>query len=206
MAGMTATGPANPAWAGNAVTYKGLHVRLRRTNGRASEHLCTCGRQAEHWSYDGRDPDEHDSVFGPFSLNLDRYQPLCVRCHRALDRSPGFIPPLTKLNDREAKEVRELWATGELSRSVTWPTSSACRWPPSPESCWARRGLTWVAHGSAPGGLAPDAPTFERPRKGIQPERVPRQTMFEVPAGHQIGQSVRMQPIALGTVAGIGRP
>lgn len=74
-------------WAGEKVGYHGVHRRLYKEYGQARSHRCAdCGGQAEQWSYDGADPKERsDPRRGPFSADLDRYQPRCVPCHRKLD-------------------------------------------------------------------------------------------------------------------------
>lgn len=53
------TGPNNPHWRGDDISYRTAHDRVTRQRGKASEHRCVdCGRQARHWSYDGTDPNE----------------------------------------------------------------------------------------------------------------------------------------------------
>lgn len=82
------TGPDSVHWAGREITYDGFHRRLRRTRGLAASLRCEgCSNQAAHWSYDHTDPSEITSNKGPFSTDLDRYQPMCVRCHSKFDRS-----------------------------------------------------------------------------------------------------------------------
>lgn len=71
-----------------AATYSAIHFRLRKERGRAGGMTCVrCGGPAVQWAYDHTDPDERwDPASGlPFSLDLDRYQPLCLSCHRRLD-------------------------------------------------------------------------------------------------------------------------
>jgi hypothetical protein len=77
-------------WQGAAVSYDGLHKRLRKERGPADAHDCIdCGRQAAHWSYDHSDPDERLGSDGPYSVDLDRYDPRCSRCHILFDRRAG---------------------------------------------------------------------------------------------------------------------
>jgi hypothetical protein len=71
-------------------SYELVHHRLRKTRGPASEYLCVdCGNAAQEWSYDGCDPQQ---LFKPgktrlaYSLNPDRYEPRCKRCHSEYDR------------------------------------------------------------------------------------------------------------------------
>ena len=83
------SGSANPNWRGDDVEYAGIHGRLTAIRGKVTEHWCACGAQAEEWSYDHTDPDELRNRAsrddGPFSLDLARYTPMCVPCHRQLD-------------------------------------------------------------------------------------------------------------------------
>jgi hypothetical protein len=74
-------------WVGDAVTYMGLHSRLRSQRGKASDHTCVwCGEGADHWAYDHTDP---TPMFGPkdqpYSADVNRYQPMCKTCHRRMD-------------------------------------------------------------------------------------------------------------------------
>jgi hypothetical protein len=68
------------------VGYNAAHDRVRRDRGPAHDYRCVgCGRPARHWAYDHGDPDELASALGPYSLDLDRYRPLCVGCHKRAD-------------------------------------------------------------------------------------------------------------------------
>jgi hypothetical protein len=79
-------GPESLRWGGDDITYDGFHRRLRRTRGLASTFQCVgCSKQAAHWAYDHTDPSEVKSSKGPFSTDLDRYQPMCVPCHKRFD-------------------------------------------------------------------------------------------------------------------------
>lgn len=82
-----ASGPDHYNWS-EVPRYIAVHLRLRAQNGPASQEQCVnCDAQAQHWAYDHTDPDEHTEDGMPYSLDLERYQPMCVRCHRRLDRS-----------------------------------------------------------------------------------------------------------------------
>jgi len=72
---------------GDKVGYHGAHKRIYRLRGPASSRPCAdCGKQAQQWSYDGADPDERiDLGRGAFSLDPERYQPRCIRCHKTHD-------------------------------------------------------------------------------------------------------------------------
>jgi hypothetical protein len=66
--------------------YRNVHLRM----GDASAHACAegCGRQAAHWSYDGKDPDERRDDRGRrYSLKPNHYLPRCVPCHQWLDHA-----------------------------------------------------------------------------------------------------------------------
>lgn len=70
--------------------YGSLHTRIQRDRGRADDHACVdCGQQAEQWSYDHTDPNElmhfRDGGEYPYSLDINRYEPRCISCHRRFD-------------------------------------------------------------------------------------------------------------------------
>lgn len=74
----------------SAVGYVGVHLRLGRDRGRASDQQCRhCDQQAADWAYDHaeNDPDaKYDSVNGRiYSVNPARYIPLCASCHQLFD-------------------------------------------------------------------------------------------------------------------------
>lgn len=69
-------GAANPSWAGDSVSYNGVHARVKRERGRASLHNCMhCGGRARDWAYDHSDPNERiDPRKGcPYSPDVSRY-------------------------------------------------------------------------------------------------------------------------------------
>ena len=72
--------------------YPAVHHRVRRDKGTAASHACVdCGKEAAHWSYDHRDPDERrDEENGlAYSLYSIHYEPRCVPCHKSFDMSHG---------------------------------------------------------------------------------------------------------------------
>lgn len=82
-------GPASYVWRGDDVKYFAVHRRLRVLRGSAKKFTCAhCGLlPARHWAYDHQDPNERHSEDGwPFSLDPERYTPLCSSCHALLDR------------------------------------------------------------------------------------------------------------------------
>lgn len=79
-------GEAHHNWTGDAVTYSGMHIRVRNARGRAAEHECVhCGSAAEQWAYDHLDPDPRVEGDQLYSLSVDHYIPLCIPCHKAYD-------------------------------------------------------------------------------------------------------------------------
>jgi len=80
------SGERHPLWVGDAVSYDGMHFRLKAEFGVASTHLCPCGAQAEQWAYQHTDPNERfQAGDGPYSTDPDHYLPMCRPCHRQLD-------------------------------------------------------------------------------------------------------------------------
>lgn len=78
--------PKRPRRDPDQVGYDAVHARLRRSKGLATNYLCiACDRQAAEWAYDQADPAERRDKNGTFSLDPDRYNPMCRTCHRALD-------------------------------------------------------------------------------------------------------------------------
>jgi hypothetical protein len=82
-----ACGEGHGRWTGDEASYSAVHGRLVRTRGRASSFACAhCGESARQWAYDYGDPNErHDQQCGAYSVDLDRYMPLCVPCHTRFD-------------------------------------------------------------------------------------------------------------------------
>lgn len=79
-------GPDNPNWIGDDISYIGVHARLLRYRGPARNFSCAdCGGPAMDWSYDHQDPHEKQGDKGPYSTDLDCYDPRCKRCHIRLD-------------------------------------------------------------------------------------------------------------------------
>lgn len=85
-------GEAHPNWSGDSIGYSALHMRLRAYRGDASKLSCVhCGRRAAQWAYDYTDPgaerDKSSDLI--YSLDLARYMPLCVSCHKVFDIAHG---------------------------------------------------------------------------------------------------------------------
>jgi hypothetical protein len=83
--------PSRVLRGGSTTDYQRIHNRLRRVRGPAKLLTCeNCGKPAQEWSYDHRDPDERigENARGrrvTYSINLGHYRPLCVPCHRIVD-------------------------------------------------------------------------------------------------------------------------
>lgn len=80
-------GDRHPNWTGRDATYRCAHQRVKRDRGPAKRSRCVdCGQAAAEWSYDGSDPAaRHEEGKGHYSLDLERYVPRCVLCHRRFD-------------------------------------------------------------------------------------------------------------------------
>lgn len=75
------------------VGYRAAHARVQAARGPATCYPCAgdCGRPAGEWAYDNADPDELvatvNGAVRRYSLDSDRYQPLCRPCHRRFDKN-----------------------------------------------------------------------------------------------------------------------
>lgn len=71
------------------IGYTGAHQRVYRTRGKASDHTCSCGRQAFAWAYkhDTPDPDELMTPQGRrYSADPSYYVAMCGSCHNRFDK------------------------------------------------------------------------------------------------------------------------
>ncbi len=78
------------------VGYRGAHMRVVAARGHASSYLCAdCGRPAAEWAYQHGDPDELVAAVNGkprhYSLDSDRYAPMCRPCHRRLDTAQRVL-------------------------------------------------------------------------------------------------------------------
>lgn len=74
-----------PRW-NSPLGYSGVHQLLRAQRGSATKHPCvTCGGPAKQWAYLHTDPDQRESEWGPYSLDLEHYTAMCVPCHKRFD-------------------------------------------------------------------------------------------------------------------------
>lgn len=71
--------------------YITVHRQLMINRGIARQFPCVaCDSKADEWAYDGTDPDELKTLTvhgypAAYSADLDRYQPMCRKCHRSKD-------------------------------------------------------------------------------------------------------------------------
>ncbi len=79
-------GPDHPQWAAEP-GYMTVHRRIDRTRGKAKTYRCTkCGGAASQWGYDHSDPSPIVGSEGcEYSLDISRYDPMCVVCHAGMD-------------------------------------------------------------------------------------------------------------------------
>ena len=73
-------------------SYAGVHKRLSRERGRATQFACaTCGLPAHEWSYNGGAADEvtenYKGTLIAYSVDQSSYSPRCRPCHRRMDDS-----------------------------------------------------------------------------------------------------------------------
>lgn len=69
-------------------SYYQVHANLTRQFGRAKDHRCACGERAADWAYlhTAGDKEKRNSKGSPYSEDPGDYAPMCVHCHRLLDR------------------------------------------------------------------------------------------------------------------------
>lgn len=80
--------PFTYKWGSDGVGYIGLHARIRSQRGLADLLICQhCGGRAAQWAYDHTCTDERASEYGPYSIDIMRYIPLCCSCHKRFDLS-----------------------------------------------------------------------------------------------------------------------
>jgi hypothetical protein len=86
------SGSDSPHWVGNAISYDGIHFRIRTALGPASGYTCSnvaCDKQATQWAYDHLDLNEkfemRNGYLLPYSADIEHYRPLCIPCHNKLD-------------------------------------------------------------------------------------------------------------------------
>lgn len=95
VAALGVKGEGTPQWKGEEANYGAIHKRLKMSRGRAAEYRCAenCGRQAEHWSYDGYcSREKYDAKRRcPYCPHVDHYQPRCRPCHSHWDSDQDIV-------------------------------------------------------------------------------------------------------------------
>ena len=90
--------------------YRTAHLAVTSARGRAVNHQCVesgCEERATHWAYDHTDPDPViDQAGRIYSLDVNRYKPMCVPHHATLDRMHGRQQRTTV---RHVEVSQELW-------------------------------------------------------------------------------------------------
>jgi hypothetical protein len=68
-------------------TYEQMHAGLHWARGRASEHLCACGKPAKHWAYlyTASEQERVAEDGSRYSESFEDYAPMCISCHRSFD-------------------------------------------------------------------------------------------------------------------------
>lgn len=122
---MVKRGPLRADWVNDAaISYRGMHSRVVRSRGKASEHPCSaCTCPAEQWSYDETDPAPLVGVQNGstvrWSADVERYRPMCRSCHKRADNGVrkaegrwnprtaiGTANPRAKLTADQVREIR----------------------------------------------------------------------------------------------------
>jgi hypothetical protein len=81
-----AKGDKHPSWVGDNATNSAVHFRIAVARGKASEYMCIkCGVTADDWAYQYNCDSENQSARGPYSLDINKYEPMCSSCHRYFD-------------------------------------------------------------------------------------------------------------------------
>lgn len=127
-------------WRGDDITYRAMHLRLRRMRGNPDQFQCvTCGEIAAEWAYDGSCPREKRQLHGYYVLryspDIDRYEPKCTRCHRRADNKGALVSAFGEMKTlREwSMDPRCAMNVDGINRRVTrlgWDYEKAIAKPP----------------------------------------------------------------------------
>jgi hypothetical protein len=101
-------GAHNPAWRGDAIGYRGAHLRVEKERGKAamcSVRDCDTGCTTFHWA----------NLTGNYGDVWD-YAPMCVTHHRRLDHGYGERHGGAKLTDAQVAEMRAAYARGGVTQ------------------------------------------------------------------------------------------
>ncbi len=69
-------GEKSHLWKGNKVGYHGIHGWVIRQKGKASEYICKCGKQAQHWA---------NTKAHKYKRRIEDFEAMCAKCHRIYD-------------------------------------------------------------------------------------------------------------------------
>lgn len=99
------------------MSYDDVHKELKKQRGAARNYRCvTCGQQAQQWAYRYNGNPELSSDAGPYSEDLECYQPMCASCHRKHDLEKD--ERLRSMYQELGREVGLLPATPASLRSL----------------------------------------------------------------------------------------
>lgn len=81
---------------GEVRTYEQVHAGLFWERGKASDHLCGCGKKAQDWAYQHNAGEEEllCPLGRKYSENLSHYAAMCRSCHATLDHRPEQLAAL----------------------------------------------------------------------------------------------------------------
>ena len=94
--------------------YKYAHRKVGISRGPAKNYICDCGETAQHWSH------IHDTCMD----DIDNYDALCVKCHRAYDNASyfghagaiGTKNSHAVLTEAKVKEIRQKYSKGGITQ------------------------------------------------------------------------------------------
>lgn len=94
-------GEKNVKWKGNDVGYFALHSWVARKLGRVKQCVDCGSRENIHWA----------NISKKYKRDVNDWKQLCAVCHRKFDG-------ITKLEKRDAKEIKERYKNGETQQSI----------------------------------------------------------------------------------------
>ena len=68
-------GEKSSCWKGDDAGVGPMHIWVMKQKGKATKYLCSCGKQAKHWS----------NIDHSYKRDLKDYTAMCVSCHRKWD-------------------------------------------------------------------------------------------------------------------------
>lgn len=92
------------------VDYFTAHRRVSNVRGKASRHLCSCGRNAQQWAYNHKDAHQKVGIVGgvetPYSTDPEFYNPMCVPCHKRFDLERRANENAKEASSRDSRAIR----------------------------------------------------------------------------------------------------